>query len=184
MGRDKSLLRVDGTTLARRTADLLERVTAIALELGPGTSGLWATSEDPAGAGPLVAIAAGQRALGQRGHDGDALVVACDLPLVNEGLLRLLADYDAPGSVVPIVNGRAQPLLARWGRRDLDAAGDLVARGERSLRHVLASRDVTLLDASQWGHVASEATFADVDSPADLARLGLRVDDGSSRGER
>ncbi len=176
MGRDKSGLAIDGVTLARRTAGLLERVSAIALEVGPGTSGLWSTSEVPGGEGPLVAIAAGRRALRERGHEGDALVVACDLPLVTEDLLRFLADYDAPGSVVPVVQGRAQPLVARWGRRDLDDASDLVARGVRSLGHVLARPDVTLLDVTTWGAVASEATFADVDSPADLERLGLQVD--------
>ena len=184
MGRDKSCLSIEGTTLARRTATLLEGVTTIALEIGPGTSGLWATREVPSGAGPLVAIAAGCHELRRRGHEGDALVIACDLPFVNEGLLRLLVDYDAPGSVVPLVHGRAQPLLARWGRRDLDLASDLVARGDRSLRRLLAQPDVTLLDESKWQHVASDTTFADVDSPGDLVRLGLRVEDEPTTDER
>ena len=177
MGRDKANLPVDGTTLARRTAALLERVTALALEVGPGTSGLSATSEVPLGGGPLVAIAAGGRALRERGHLGDALVIACDLPLVTEELLRFLADYDAPGSVMPVVAGRVQPLLARWGERHLDLASLLVARGERSLRHVVAQPDVTRLEVAHWGHLASAENFADVDRPADLERLGLRVDD-------
>lgn len=177
MGRDKSQIRVDGTTLARRTGALLSRVATLALEVGPGVSGLWSTRETPASAGPLVAVAAGCRALRQRGHHGDALVLACDLPFVSEELLRFLAHYDAPGSVVPVVDGRTQPLCARWGRRDLDAASDLVALGERSLRHLGAQGDVTLLEHEHWRHVASESTFADVDTPADLDRWGLSPDE-------
>ncbi len=177
MGRDKSSIAIDGTTLARRTATLLVRVTALALEVGPGTSGLDAVREQRTGEGPLVAVAAGRQALRECGHVGAALVVACDLPFVTEALLRFLVDVDAPGSVVPVVEGRAQPLVARWNGRDLDLAGELVARGERSLRHVLEQSDVTWLDEAQWGHVATDATFADVDSPADLVRYGLRVTD-------
>ena len=176
MGRDKASLPINGSTLARRTAALLERVTLTALEVGPGTSGLWATREVPPGAGPLAAIAEGCRALRQHGHDGGALVVACDLPFVSEDLLRFLVAYDAPGSVVPIVRGRAQPLLARWGQHDLDATPGLVALGARSLRALLARPGVTFLDASTWSHVADDTTFADVDSPDDLRRLGLSVD--------
>ncbi|MDE3083461.1 MAG: hypothetical protein KGJ39_08620, partial [Acidobacteriota bacterium] len=80
---------------------------------------------------------------------------------------------DAPGSVVPVVDGRAQPLCARWSPHDLERARELAARGERSVRHVAAQSDVTLLGDSHWGHVATPATFFDVDDPDDLDRLGL-----------
>ncbi len=177
MGRDKASLPIDGTTLARRTATLLQRVTLSTMEVGPGASGLWATREIPPGGGPLAAIAEGCRALRARGHEGDALIVACDLPFVSEDLLRFLVFYDAPGSVVPLVHGRAQPLLAKWGHRDLDDARDLVARGARSLRGMLSRPDVTFLDESAWGHVADDTHFADVDSPDDLRLFGLHLDD-------
>ncbi|MDE2281553.1 MAG: NTP transferase domain-containing protein [Actinomycetales bacterium] len=173
IGRDKSQLIVEGTTLARRTASLLERVVATAIEVGPGTSGLASVLESPRGAGPLVAIAAGYAALCDNGDVENALVVACDLPLLSEDLLRLLLNYDVLGSVVPVVEGRAQPLCARWSRRDLERASELATSGERSVRHVTTQSDVTLLDDSHWGHVATPATFFDVDDPADVNRLGL-----------
>jgi molybdopterin-guanine dinucleotide biosynthesis protein A len=173
MGRDKSLLVIDGTTLARRTAALLRRVCHTAIEVGPGHSGLVATREDPAGEGPLAAVAAGRRLLRHLGSQGAALVIACDLPLLNEPLLRFLADYDAPGTVLPVVEGRVQPLCARWGPGDLDAASDFLARGVRSLRHLALQPDVTLVDESAWGNVVSVEAFFDVDSPGDLDRYGL-----------
>jgi molybdopterin-guanine dinucleotide biosynthesis protein A len=173
MGRDKSRIVIDGTTLARRNGALLEQVVTRAYEVGPGHSGLIATREDPIGAGPLAAIVAGNRLLRANGHRGAALVIACDLPFLDVSLLTLLAEYDAPGTVMPVVDGRAQPLLARWGFRDLDEAQRRYECGERSLRHVTDGDDVTLLDESTWRHVASSHSFADVDTPEDLARYGL-----------
>jgi len=173
MGRDKSRIVIDGTTLARRNAALLARVVTRAYEVGPGHSGLIATREDPIGAGPLAAVVAGNRLLRANGHRGATLVIACDLPFLDVSLLTLLAEYDAPGTVIPVVDGLAQPLLARWGFRDLDEAQRRYECGERSLRHVTDGDDVTLLDESAWRHVASSRSFADVDTPEDLARYGL-----------
>lgn len=173
MGQDKSQLIIDGSTLAVRTAGLLLLVAETAIEVGPGLSGLPATLEEPRGEGPLVAIAAGCRVLRDRGHLGAALVLACDLPFMTEELLRYLAEWDSSESVVPMVRGRPQPLCARWGGRDLDDAHELVDRGVRSLQHLSTQPDVVLLEESDWKQVAAEQQFSDVDSPADLDRLGL-----------
>lgn len=175
MGRDKTQLVVQGMTLARRTGQLVERVVDTALEVGPGSSGLAVVREEPAGTGPLAAIDAGRHALRERGHRGGALVIACDLPLLTEELLRFLLHYDSPASVVPVVQGHAQPLLARWSTRDLDAVADLVLAGERSLRHLVTSADVVLLEESQWSAYASRETFDDVDTLDDARRLCIRV---------
>jgi len=173
MGRDKSRLMVEGTTLAVRTATLLTAVADPVIEVGPGRSGLPATLEDPPGEGPLAAISAGRRALRERGCRGSALVVACDMPFLTERLLRCLAEWESPYSVVPIVGGRLQPLCAKWGCADLDGAEELVRRGARSLEHLSSQPGVVLLDESQWRTFATAEQFSDVDSVADLERLGL-----------
>jgi molybdopterin-guanine dinucleotide biosynthesis protein A len=172
MGREKSTIVVNGLTLAARGARLLANVVEIAIEVGPGVSGLFSINEEPRGEGPLVAIEAGYRALNQRGFVGDVLVLACDLPRVSESLLRYLANYEAPGSVVPIVEGRAQPLCAKWSQVDLEATSDLVESGERSLRFLTTRPRVTLLDESRWSVAASEDQFLDVDTPDDLRSMG------------
>jgi len=175
MGRDKSQLIVDGSTLALRTASLLLAVVDIAVEVGPGASGLAATLEDSPGDGPLAGVAAGCRALREMGHEGGALVVACDMPFLSSGLLRHLAEWDSEGSVVPVVRGIAQPLCARWGERDLDAAAAHYRRGERSLRFLTGRPGVVLIEETQWRGFATEKEFSDVDSPEDLLRLGLQT---------
>ena len=173
MGRDKSQLLIDGSTLAARTASLLLTVVETAIEVGPGVSGLPSTLDDPPGQGPLAGVAAGCRALRALGHDGGALVVACDLPFLSATLLRFLVEWDSSGSLVPVVRGIPQPLCARWGERDLDRASEFLANGHRSLRHLTTQPGVVLLDESGWKDVASEEEFFDVDSPDDLLRLGL-----------
>jgi molybdopterin-guanine dinucleotide biosynthesis protein A len=173
MGRDKATLIAEGMTLSVRAGQMLERVVDVAVEVGPGVSGLRATWEDPRGEGPLAAVAAGWDVLGGNGHLGAALVLACDLPFVSEALLRMLATWDSDGSVVPVVQGRPQPLCARWGHDDLDDAVQLAHAGERSLRHLAVRPGVVLLTESAWSEVAEEREFADVDSPDDLRRLGL-----------
>jgi molybdenum cofactor guanylyltransferase len=173
MGRAKAALPIGDTTLAGRIAALLEEVAFPALEVGPGFTGLTAIRDEPPGSGPLVAVAAGWRALQAGGFRGPVLVLACDLPFVGEHVLRTLAEWPGEGSVVPVVDGRAQPLCARWGTRDLDDACALAGSGARSLRHLQDSVDVTLIGEDVWRGFADAAEFLDVDSVQDLAELGL-----------
>ncbi len=175
MGQDKTQLLVEGVTLAQRTARLLTRVVDVALEVGPGTSGLPSILDDPPGDGPLSAIVIGHLALRHREAPEVVLIVASDLPNLTEELLTFLVTFDAPGSVVPIVEGRAQPLCARWSRRDLDTAVIKLREGDRSLRFLPTQPEVTLLEEHDWHHVASADTFADVDTPDEARRWGLLV---------
>jgi molybdopterin-guanine dinucleotide biosynthesis protein A len=101
------------------------------------------------------------------------IVLACDLPLVTEALLRFLACRPELGSVVPVVHGRAQPLCARFSSLALENAARAVSAGRRSLAPLLEGDDVTWLEEPDWGQVADSQAFADMDSPADLVRLGF-----------
>lgn len=173
MGQPKSSLMIEGATLAERSRDQLLLVCEFVIEVGPGVSGLPSVLEYPRGEGPLVAIAAGREALRAVGHEGSAIVLACDLPFVSERLLHLLVDWDSPNSVIPVVHGAPQTLCAKWGRGDLDRSQELVDDGCRSLQHVVTQRDVVLIGESVWSREAEEREFSDVDSPSDLIHLGL-----------
>lgn len=183
MGTDKAMLKVEGAELAPRAGAVLAAVTAPALEAGPGRSGLPVVPEPFPGQGPMVALAAAWTELSARGHLGPVVVLACDLPLVDEPLLRLLASWPTSDSVVPVVDGHPQPLCARLSPAALDlaavlasapAAGPRSHRSHRSLRSLLAATPVTWLGPAEWGPVASPRSFADVDRPTDLDALGLR----------
>ncbi|MBW3610518.1 MAG: NTP transferase domain-containing protein [Actinobacteria bacterium] len=172
MGVDKALLEVDGLSLAQRTANVLAAVVAPALEVGPGRTTLPAVEEEPAGEGPLVAAAAGFRALAERGHVGPVIVVATDLPRLSVAVVQALASHSSAGSVVPLVAGRPQWLAARWSPRAVGRAPALVRGGERRMQaladDVDDADDVEWLDASDWA-----GDLIDVDTPADLRHAGL-----------
>lgn len=179
MGFDKATAVVGGRQLAASVLAAVRSVASPVVEVGPGVSGAdLVTSEEPPGAGPLPAIAAGAAALAAHGHRGDVLVVACDLPRLGPGILRFLAGFSAPASVVPVVAGRAQPLCARWSGPDLAAAAAAAAAGERYLRPLLERPGVLLLDERSWGHVAAAVELDDADVPADLDRLAAEWSPG------
>jgi molybdenum cofactor guanylyltransferase len=172
MGRDKAGLVIGGVRLADRAAAVLSAVCHPVVEVGPARTSLPSVREDPPGAGPLAAVAAGGRALRDRGHTGPALVLAVDMPRVEEPLLRFLATFPSEASVVPFVAGHPQPLCARYSPDALMTAERLVRGGEDSLRALLgALPEVQWAGPRMWGKVATESSFLDLDEPADLERV-------------
>jgi molybdopterin synthase catalytic subunit len=188
MGRDKAGIEVGGVPQARRVAALLTDVATAAVEVGPGYTDLPVALEDPPGSGPLGAVVAGWRELVRRtGEKRPVLVLACDLPALDARLLAWRAGAGvgaaaaaAPRdptsaqnrSVVPVVDGRPQPLCARWSVSDLERAAAQLAAGERSLRQVFGP-DAFLAGPAEWSVAAAPGAFADVDTPVELARLGI-----------
>jgi molybdopterin-guanine dinucleotide biosynthesis protein A len=169
MGVDKARLVVNGETLAARSARVLASVCDPVIEVGTGVSGLPAVQEDPAGAGPLVALLAGVGALGE---PHVVVLLACDLPNVSAPLLQLLVDRPGSQSVIPVVGSRAQYACARYGATAFAAARTALLEGSTGLRE-LARADCEYLAESDWGPFAMADEFADVDTPDDLRRLGL-----------
>ncbi|MSO79529.1 MAG: molybdenum cofactor guanylyltransferase [Acidimicrobiia bacterium] len=173
LGIAKSTLLRDGESLADRGARVLVATCDLVLEVGSGASALPVVREDPPGSGPLSAVDAGAAELGARGHEGPVLVLAVDLPFVEPALLAWLASHPARDTVVPRVDGNAQSLCARYSAEALAVAEQLVAEGEQSMRSLLAAVPVAFQDEEQWGAVCDAQAFADVDTMADLERLGL-----------
>lgn len=177
MGVDKASLLLPAASgdsaisLAERTAGLLRQVCAVSIEVGPGHTTLPAVTEDDPGAGPLVALAAGGRALRAEGWDGPVLVVATDLPLLTVSFLRWLAGHPAAGSVVPVAGGRAQPLCARYTSGDMTLAARLAAGGARTMNALIEAAHPVLADEAEWAGAGGPGLLADVDTPEDVARL-------------
>ena len=175
LGVDKATLLVDGETLADRGARLLQQVCRPVFEVGPGVTSLPAVDEGDRHRGPLVALAAGGDELRRRGHRGGAIVLAVDLPRVGVALLELLRDWPGAPTVVPEVDGRAQTACARFGGEALLAARSLVDGGVRRLGDLLDVVDVDRIGRDVWGAVARPDDFADVDTAADAAALGIEL---------
>lgn len=186
-GSDKSLIVIEGEPLAARLGRLLAATTAAAVEVGPGRSGLPALTEDPPGHGPLPALLAGWHALcaGAEGASLDgALVLACDLPRLDEQACRRLLAPPADRSVVPVIAARPQLLATRWSSTSLDAAPALLARAPgRSLpvAALLGCGPVLFLHPPALGGAGACDALSDADFPADVERLVGRPERGPER---
>lgn len=80
---------------------------------------------------PLCGVIAALRFGGGR----PVVVVGCDMPFVTGSLLAWLASLDGP--VVPEVDDRLQPLLARYEPTHVDAL-EIALRREKSMREAIA----------------------------------------------
>jgi molybdopterin-guanine dinucleotide biosynthesis protein A len=157
MTTDKARIVWHGETLAVRAARVLTAACDPVIEVGSGATDLPCVREEPAGSGPLAALLAGARALATRG------------PVA---LLSLLASWPGRPTVIPVVDGRLQYACARYGPDALERAEIAFAAGDHSLR-AAAGDDGHELSEAEWRAVAPANTFADVDTPTDLRRLGL-----------
>ena len=175
LGVDKATLLLDGETLAHRAARRLCAACSPVIEVGDGVSGLTAVREAPAGDGPLAALAAAGSCLRGSGHDEAAVVLAVDLPLVDENFLDWLRDRPGAPTVVLRVGGRLQPVCARYGPDALVAAVSLVVGGVRALHDLFDVVDHDVVEEDEWRAVATLDTFLDVDTPDDAERLGIRI---------
>jgi molybdopterin-guanine dinucleotide biosynthesis protein A len=182
LGTDKATVVVGGQRLADHAAAVLTAVCATVLEVGPGVTDLPVCREDPVGSGPLAALVAGFAALGSHSERG-VILLACDLPGVEVPLVDLVARWTGRPTVVPLAGGEPQVVCARYGADALDAAVAAIGAGERSLRALLDRVEHDRIEPSTWGAVAPADAFADVDTPADLARARTIHDPTTGRVE-
>lgn len=172
LGTDKASLVLDGETLAARAARLLTVHCDLAVEVGPGHTGLDAVRESPPGSGPLAALAAGAGALLRAGALAGVVVLACDLPFAEPALAAVVGAPSA-ALVVPVdAGGRRQYVCARYGPGVVLRAIELVGSGSRALYELVAT--VPAADVLELTGFAPEV-LADVDTEADARRLGIPV---------
>lgn len=118
MGRDKALIEVDGRKLLDLALDKLEPHCAELLVIGEpeklGAVGPFVIADEWPGKGPLGGITTAMRyACNDR-----LLVIACDMPALNDRLFDLLKAQagHATDAVVPRHGGLIEPLAAAYHR--------------------------------------------------------------------
>lgn len=177
-GRAKPLVAIDGqgtTILDRQLAVLAPRVDELLIAVAPGRT-LPAPPqvrfvEDAApGAGPLAGIAAALAAC----RAPWLLVVAGDLPQLVGPLVELLIARCADGfdAVAPRVRGLPEPLLACYHARVAPIAAARLAAGRRKTSGLLTEEGLAVRWLDEPELRAADptlASFADIDTPADLA---------------
>jgi molybdenum cofactor guanylyltransferase len=119
---------------------------------------------------PLTGIVAALTAA--RGRP--VLAVACDMPFVTAELLADLAARAGP-LVVPEVDGRLHPLLARWDPSLLPALRDALER-EAPLHVVATELDGQRIDEAELRRFGDPARLLfNVNAPGDLERAAAML---------
>ena len=185
LGRDKSLLELDGQPLIARTVHTL---TALSDDLVVVTNnatryqGLALPAryvpDEERGMGSLMGLYSGLKAI-QHSH---ALAVACDMPFLNLPLLRymlpLAQNYDV---VIPKLGDFLEPLHALYGRACLPPMARLLAQGRRQIlaffpevrTHYVAEAEIDRYDPLHL-------SFVNVNTPEEWARAQALLSGGSS----
>lgn len=175
MGEPKALLRLGGgETLIERTVATLGDVAAEVVLVGAPTWPLpaalaryrpFADRGESAADGVVAALEAGTHRF--------CIVVACDMPFLDAGLLREMAGEAArQGRGIVAADARGwHPLHAVWDRDRLSDVRAAVDRGERSLGELarLAGMVVVDLEAPRREVRARWSVF-NVNTPVDLAK--------------
>lgn len=171
MGRDKAFVEVGGEALAVRALGVLAEVSGdVVVASGDGhrlaALGYPEVPDAVQGAGPLAGLVAGLEAV----QCDLAAVVAVDLPFASAGVLRQLAAlWGGEAAVVPVVDGRPQPLHAVWARSAVPDLRARLAGGQRSVTAAAMALGAQLAGRDVWCRADSTARFAhNVNAPSDL----------------
>ncbi len=153
MQRDKAAIEYHGQSQLHWTFQLLSHVCAATFvsvrpdqREEPTRAGLPQVVDRLPGIGPIAGIAAAMQA-----HPKAAwLVVACDLPFLNEATLRHLIEHRAAHKLATAYrsshDGLPEPLCAIWEPASREPLLAYVAAGKQCPRKFLINADAQLLD--------------------------------------
>lgn len=173
LGRDKALLAINGETLLQRALRILSEVTSQQLVIGPperraqaGTAQVF-PDEYPE-SGPLGGIYTALRAADY----ARVLVVACDMPFLNAGLLRYLRDqcegYDV---VLPRVGGRGEQLHAVYTKACLEPIRRQLDSGDFKIDRFFGEVRVRTVDEDELHRFDPELrSFRNINTAEDWAQ--------------
>ena len=141
MGRPKWREPVGGIPMALRAAEALtphvREVVLLAPDQDSGALGLPVVADAARGVGPLAGLVAALECAVASGDRG-VLALACDLPLVDSGLLgALVSAWAGEDLVAPEHAGRVQPLL-----RSLVGVGATAGPGRSRVRRPFSAESV------------------------------------------
>lgn len=152
---------------------ILERPEGLPSDGAPGATqqiwdprGIRLVTDREADRGPLAGIDAAFAA-----SEADALVVfGCDLPFLDERLVKLVRDHSPAQAVVPRVADRPQALHARYARSVTPLIRARLDRGERRLLGLLDELEVAWLGEPVLRAIdATLRGLTNVNTPEELA---------------
>jgi len=178
MGADKALIDYHGRPLLAHVIDTLRPLSDDVIVVA-NRSAVYGPIVDARGArlvpdydppsGPLGGLAAGLAAME---HDL-AIVVACDMPLLNPDLLRYLIERAAGvDAAVPLTGQEFEPLHAAYRRSCLPAIRRRLANDQRRVVSFFGDVRVIAVPEAEWRLIDPDGqSLSNLNTPDDLARL-------------
>ncbi|MFX3623718.1 MAG: molybdenum cofactor guanylyltransferase [Ectobacillus sp.] len=117
------------------------------------------------GQGPLAGILSGIQAVQADWY----FVLPCDVPLVTARLVRTIVQQAEKEAVVPVSEGRTQPLIAIYHHSIKDRVHSHLSKGKRSMQELLLSCDVKYVTEQQLG--VPPAVFFNVNTKEEYKQL-------------
>lgn len=148
MGTNKALLKMNDVPAIERISKSLKPIflEQMVVTNEPDTYqflGVKTVKDQFPGRGPLAGIHAGLLA---SPHEVN-LITACDMPFVSAELARALvlciADFDA---VVPVINGREQPLFSVFKKKAVTEIETSILKGRLRVKDLLGELNVLYID--------------------------------------
>jgi molybdopterin-guanine dinucleotide biosynthesis protein A len=182
LGRDKSLLRLDGQPLLVRTAHTLAPLSDDLIVVANDVARYREfdlparlVPDEQRGVGAIMGIYSGLRAA----RHARALFVACDMPFLNQSLLRYMISqvggYDA---VVPRIGDLYEPLHALYAKDCLPAIKRLLATGRRRIFDFFPLVRVRYVDRREIERFDPDhLSFLNVNTPEDWLEVQARFEE-------
>ncbi len=144
--------------------------------------GLPARPDLEAGLGPIGGLWTALRWAGERGDQG-VLLLGCDMPLVNEALVRTILEWnDAAPAVVPVGSNGPEPLCALYRSTCTPEVERRLHSQDRSLRGLAEAVGATFIDEDAVARVADpKTTFLNVNTVSEQDRAQDLLDTRAPR---
>jgi molybdopterin-guanine dinucleotide biosynthesis protein A len=173
-GRDKSRLVVDGRSIIVRQIEVLQRITPEVFIVASETArfadlGLPVHPDALPGAGAIGGL---YTALETTSSEL-VIVVACDLPFLDEGMLRRLVALAAAGDGAWVrTSGGVEPLLACYRREARATVRAEIEAGRLKLQDLAAHLRMVALGGEELARFGPAARLlANINTPDDYARI-------------
>ena len=158
---------------SERLIERTQRILTQVLGHSPLLIGSVENPDDRPNAGPLGGIETALKHAQEAGYTS-VLIVACDMPGIEEEMIRMIATHPSTASVVtPQVDGQLQPLCARWLTSFLPNVQRALDAQELSVHQLLAQippyiiQEAELLKTTQ----SPRQVLANVNTSKDLDRF-------------
>ncbi|MBI5699276.1 molybdenum cofactor guanylyltransferase [Candidatus Saganbacteria bacterium] len=157
LGKDKAFVKFEGVPIIERILSVLGTLFGKCLIVTNTPEkyadlGCRVVTDVYQGVGPLGGLHAGLTASDSERN----LVTACDMPLINQELVKYLINVKGQDAVVPVVKGFPEPLLAVYSKKCLPAIDKMIRGGQYKISRLYDKVATKFIDEKELREIDPE----------------------------